>query len=241
MRVLGFFAAAAIVASAPTAAQASKTPAAAKPAPATPPRLFDFKGVALGTSLDEFRRLPHPDGKPSQVVCTGEKATRTSGYSSEPIGVMIFDDTEKALGVTKCIWVTVGEKYGNGSTAMLSLANSGYGSGDYSFSFIKDPKDGIPRLYKFTGSSNVAAYQATVEALSGKWGVPTLEKGAVQNRIGNSFDKETATWANPLASILVESRFSKIDDMIVIMTDDRLFKIITDAKAVEKAKKPNAI
>jgi hypothetical protein len=226
---------------APAAGYAQGKATLTKPTPAAAPKLYDFKGVPLGMTLEEFRTLPHPDGKPSKVVCTGEKVEVMRNYSREPIDVMIFDETEKALGVKKCIWVTIGSQYGNGSAAMLSLASSGYGSGNYDFSFIQDPVDGVMRMYKFKGTSNVAAYPETVEALSGKWGAPKLVKDTVQNRIGNSFDKETAIWTNPLASILVESRFSKIDDMIIIMSDARLSKIVSDAEAAEKAAKPNAI
>ncbi|ALC12511.1 hypothetical protein [Sphingopyxis sp. 113P3] len=209
--------------------------------PSSGARPFDFKGVALGTTIEEFRAMPHPDGKAAEVVCTGEKIEVTRNYSREPIDVMVFDETEKTLGVRRCVWITVDSPYGKGSAAMLSLASSGYGTGHYSFSFVTDPVDGEMRLFKFMGTSNAAAYPATIEALTGKWGKPVTEKGTVQNRIGNTFDKETAVWANPAGSILVESRFSKIDDMAIIMTDARLSKIVVDAEAAAKAAKPNAI
>lgn len=231
-------------------AQTARKPVAAKPIPkaspapkpiAAPPQLYDFKGVALETSLEDFRKLPHPDGTGAKVVCTGEKVAITSSYSSEPSQVSIYDEVEKALGVTRCVWISVGQQYGNGSPAGLSLAGSGYASYYYSFSFIKDPKDGIMRLYHYSGETNVAAFDAITEALSGKWGKPTITTGTVQNKIGNSFDQTTAIWANPLASIMVQSRWSKIDDMVVIMDDTRLSKIVTDAKAAKRAATPNAI
>lgn len=40
------------------------------------PRLYDFKGVTLEISLEEFRRLPHPDGKAARVACTGDNVLK---------------------------------------------------------------------------------------------------------------------------------------------------------------------
>lgn len=224
----------------------SRAPVKAKappiaPVASTPGKLYDFKGVALETSLEDFRKLPHPDGAPASVVCTGEKVAVTRSYSAEPIGVSVYDETEKALGVKRCLWISTGEGLGSGSTAGLSLANSGYASYIYSFSFIKDPKDNVERLYRYSGTTNVAAFGPIVGALTGKFGAPVMTKGAVQNRIGNSFDKETASWDNPLSSIAVESRYSKIDDMNVVMKDTRLSKIVSDAVAAKTAATPNAI
>jgi hypothetical protein len=224
----------------------SRAPAKAKappvtPVAGTPGKLYDFKGVALETSLEDFRKLPHPDGAPAGVVCTGEKVAVTRSYSAEPIGVSVYDETEKALGVKRCLWISTGEGLGSGSTAGLSLANSGYASYSYTFSFIKDPKDNVDRLYRYSGTTNVAAFGPIVGALTAKWGTPVVTKGAVQNRIGNSFDKETAVWSNPLASITIESRYTKIDDMNLVMKDTRLSKIVSDAVAAKTAAKPNAI
>jgi len=213
--------------------------------PSKPPVLYDFKGVPLEISIEDFRKLSHPDGKASKVVCTGEKIEKFKGYSSEPMDVILFDDTESSLGVKQCVWIdTVGVgdiAFGKGDTAILSLANSGYGSYHYSFSFIKDPKDGVMRLYRYSGTTNVAAYGKIVEGLAGKWGPPGVSKGTVQNKIGNSFDQETAIWSNPLASIVVQTRWNKIDDMNILMEDTRLAKIVSDAKAAKDPAKPNAI
>ncbi|THD35691.1 MAG: hypothetical protein E7773_10110 [Sphingomonas sp.] len=222
---------------APKAAPAAPKPA---PAPSAPPRLYDFKGVALETSLEDFRRMPHPDGTSAKTVCTGEKVGNDR-YDQEPVDVMIFDSIEKSLGVVKCVWVTTNSQYMNGLTAGLKLAATNYASNEYSFSFIKDPKDGVMRLYEFEGRSNVAVFEDVVEALTGKWGKPVTVAGTVQNKMGASFDQSTSVWSNPLSSITAQSRFSKIDDMAIIMTDTRLLKVVSDARAAKKAATPNAI
>ena len=68
---------------------------------AAPPVLFNFKGVTLETPLDEFRKLPHPDGTSSVVVCTGEK-TGLRPYEMAPPWLDIYDPIEKSFNVIKC-------------------------------------------------------------------------------------------------------------------------------------------
>ena len=110
--VLGLAAAAAAALPARAPAKAQTKP------PSAPAKLYDFKGVPLEISLDDFRRMPHPDGtENSRVLCSGEKVAITSTYSSEPTDVMLFDDVEKSLGVKRCIWVsTVAESYRHAGT-----------------------------------------------------------------------------------------------------------------------------
>lgn len=214
------------------------------PAPASaglPPRLYDFKGVALETSLEDFRKMLHPDGTSSATMCTGEKPA--GQYATEPVDVMIFDDIEKRAGVIKCVWVAVGAKYDfeNGRTAGLSLAATDYGTIDYSFSFIRDPNDSVMRLFQFNGTANRAIFGDVVEAMTGKFGTPHVEKGSVQNGVGNTFDQTTVTWANPLSSMTIQDRWSKIDNMGILMTDERLYRAIKAARDAKKAATPNAI
>ena len=238
--VMGFgFAVAA--AAAPPARAPAKAPAKATTAPA---RLYDFKGVALEISLDDFRRMPHPDGiENSRVLCSGEKVAITSTYSSEPTDVMLFDEVEKSLGVKRCIWVsTVAESYRRaGDTRSLSLAGSGYGTIEYSFGFVPDPKDGVLRLYQFYGTSNRNAASDVIEALTTKWGPPKIVNDKVQNRMGASFDQVTALWTNPAASITVQDRWTKIDNMAILVTSNRLSDVIKRAKDAKKAATQNPI
>lgn len=204
-----------------------------------PAKLYDFKGVPLEISMEDFRKLPNPDGSPAKVVCTGEKIGDL--VPMEPVYVMVFDEAELKLGVKKCIWIETAHNFLKGSQASLSLANSGYATYDYSFSFIPDPKDGVMRLYKFAGTSNAAAMSKVVSALTAKFGTPKIENDKVQNQIGNSFDQTTANWLNPLSSLTVQDRFSKIDDMGIVLVDNRLAGLVAREKAAEEAAEPNAI
>lgn len=221
------------------------SPQSKKPQPASQPaasKLYDFKGVPLGITLAEFRALPHPDGGDARVLCTGEKVPITSTYSSEPVDVMLFDEVEKALGVTKCIWVAQGgDRWLEGQIKGLNLAGSMYAANQYSFSFMPDPVDRLPRLYRFQGVSNRNAADDVIEALTQKWGAPKLVKDKVQNKMGASFDQLTALWDNPAASILVQDRWTKIDNMVIIFSDKRLTDIYDAAEKAKKQGTPNRI
>ena len=205
---------------------------------------FDFKGVPLGISIDEFRAWQHPDNRENtRVACTGEKVQKSYG-AFEPSGVAVYDASELAAGVVKCIWIATrsdGAMYYVGDRVALSLAGSGYAAYDYSFSFVPDPIDGKLRLYKFLGTSNINAAPAVIEALTSKYGKPEISSGEVQNKIGNSFAQTRALWSNTNGSILVEDRYLKIDDMVIIVSDKRLSKVIEETDAARKASIPNGI
>ncbi|PZQ94722.1 MAG: hypothetical protein DI533_21570 [Cereibacter sphaeroides] len=125
--------------------------------------------------------------------------------------------------------------------AALNLAATRYNMTPYGFYFIADPKDGVMRLFRFSGTSVRDAAAEVITAMTGKFGQPHIVTDKVQNKMGASFDHVIATWSNPLSAIIVEDRYSKIDDMGIVMIDTRLSKIINDADAAKKAATPNAI
>ena len=218
---------------------------AAQLAAAQPAENFDFKGVPLEISYDEFRQLPHPDGTEGAiVVCTGEKVAM-GRYPSEPLEVRVYGETENNLGVKKCVWVSgVADEQmlrSAGQVLPLKLAGSGYVAYDYSFSFLPDPTDGVLRLYQFQAETNHNAAQDVMLALTQKWGKPVTTKEQVQNRMGASFDRIVATWSKPGASIFVQDRWLKIDKMMMLMSSQRFVDIIAEAEEKRKASIPNPI
>lgn len=239
-RVIACVALLSLVAPAGAAVPAKKPAAAPKPAP-IPARLYDFKGIPLEISIDEFKSKPHPDGTAATVVCTGDKVPNYSGKLEETYETSIYDSTEKSLGVKKCVYMGASSYSKSYSKVSLGLAASGYGVYDYGFYFIADPKDGVLRLFKFTGIATRNAVGDVVSGMTGKFGAPKIVNDKIQNKMGASFDHSTATWSNPASVMIVEDRFTKIDDMGIMMIDSRLNKIVTDADAAKKAATPNAI
>lgn len=205
---------------------------------ATPPAAtYDFKGVPLEISLDDFRKRPHPDGTPARVVCTGDKTTKP--HMMFP--VEIHDDTEKLLGITKCMWVGTEQGIYKDAPRILALPADGYGVSPYTFSFVRDPVDGVTKLFSFSGRSRAIAMLPVLDALSKKFGDASVVKGTVQNGIGNKFDQTTATWDNGAGTLIVQDRNGEIDDMIITMDSIRLKRHVDDAKNVAAKAKPNPI
>lgn len=207
---------------------------------------FDFKGVPLGISLEDFRARPHPDGTPNTTVaCTGEKVRIIGRSAFTASETDVYNTDEKSAGVVKCVWVNSVDdptRYSSkGSVVSLALASSGYGARYYSFSFVPDPSDGSLRLYKIMAESNRNAFSSVVDALTSKYGKPTISTDEVQNKMGASFTQTTALWSNANQSLLAQDRFAKIDDMVIIVTDERLGKPVKDAEAARKAAQPNPI
>lgn len=239
-------------ASAAHAAPVNRASPQASPKSAPSPKiapsvLYDFKGIPLEISLEEFRSRPHPDrANDTKTVCSGEKVNQSGFFTMmEPLQVTIFDEVEKAMGVVKCIWLTTREDRSTytraGEVVPLELAGSGYGSRNYSFSFVADPKDGVMRLYQVEAVSNRNAFNDVVQALTGKWGAPKLANDVVQNKMGASFPQVTASWSNPAASITTIDRWNKIDEMVILVVHNRLSGMIADAKSAKKASIPNSI
>ena len=212
---------------------------AASPVLAQTSEPFDFKGVKLGISLDEFRKMPHPDAedkeahyaaKGSSVVCTGEKVTLSGGYDIEPTEVTIYDRAEKAAGVIKCVWVNQSDdRMARGKTAALSLADSRYAVYDYNFSFIPDPQDGVLKFYRFVGETNRNAFDAVVAALTNKFGKPAVSQDEVQNGIGNKFTRTMALWKNSISEIFVTDRSGELNKMTIIASDKKLVEVYEKA------------
>lgn len=211
----------------------------ARSAPPAPRGTFDFKGVPLGISYDEFRRLPHPDGFPAQIVCTGERVT-VGRLPMTPLDVSIFNDLHVALGVRKCVWINTAGDWA-GRMAGLGLAGSSYATNEYSFSFVPDPSDGVLRLFQFEGITNRLAEAPVLQALTAKFGNPNLSRGTVQNGIGNNFDQTTAIWSDATGSLIVQSPAREVNKMTIVMTDARLSDFIAGEDTARRAAIPNGI
>ncbi|MGN6270272.1 MAG: hypothetical protein ACTHM0_10320 [Sphingomonas sp.] len=201
---------------------------------------LDFKGVPLGISYDDFRKLPHPDGiATTQTICSGDNMMDLE-IPIPPSEIEINDPIEKAVGIRKCIWIST---YGPGKDdiAGLDLAGSRWALNEYSFSFAPDPKDGVLRMYQFSGMTNVRADDVVVQALTAKYGQPKTMSGTVQNRLGGTSDQVTDEWSRGTGSLIVRSPAVASDKMMVVMVDNRMSKIVDDEEAAKRAAVPNGI
>lgn len=117
----------------------------------------------------------------------------------------------------------------------LKLPAANYIVNDYTFDFIPDPRDGKMRFYRFFGTSNSNANDDVVAALTAKFGPPKSNDENMQNGFGAQFKSTESMWANSLSILTVKERWNEISKMAIMLTDNRLLKIVADD---DKARKP---
>jgi hypothetical protein len=214
---------------------------AAAPAPkaaARPAIPYDFKSISLGISVAEFKAKPYPEtdrGSSISPVCTGDIVAQQFSAPSDPREVRVYD-LDKELGVVKCIFwgpTTIGGTTRSYSEKQfLRLGGGIYGSYTYEFEFYPDDA-GVPRLYKIVLPSNVDALPDILPALTQKFGSPRVVPGQMQTRAGATFDKSSYYWDNGVSRILLETRFTAVDDLVIIYT---LSELAAKKNAVTEAK-----
>jgi hypothetical protein len=176
---------------------------------------YDFKGIQLGKSQADFRKTSSPNPDPRQhgrVLCTGDDKDQIALWTTAD---------ENLSGITKCIFfgsfdLSTGLTL-HGEQLALDMGGSKYASYRYSFFFVPDPKDHVPKLYRIMLPTNLGAMEDVIEALTDKFGPATNSStGVVRNKLGAKFTQKTYTWTNSTSQILVQGPWSEIDDMVVV-------------------------
>lgn len=194
---------------------------------------YDFNGVLLDTTMEEFKNLPHPDGLPgAHVVCS-----RPSEGEERPA---TMPDARRAAEVIReilgrepysCAW------YANkrAQSTKLPLLIGPLGStANYSFTFSSDEPE---RLFEIVVDGNVRALPDLVERLTAKYGAPLVEIDEVSTSTGQTLLRTTHEWTGPVlqrraasgtrSKIRLWDRSSRPDDFRMIMRLQR--PIRTDA------------
>lgn len=172
---------------------------------------YDFKGIQLGITLDEFKALPPPPIARNGVdkdfaACTNEKI---SGASITPPG-----EKESSLGAINCEYGRNEYTFRGSNTIRYyrsPIVIGSYNAMNATFKFIKKPNDAEPRLYEmefeFTGNN----FQSVADGLNDKFGMPKSLNGVVQNRMGGTFPSKTLIWENATSIITLEEKGSGLD------------------------------
>jgi hypothetical protein len=179
---------------------------------------YDFKGISLGITLDQFRKTAHPEGLKSHVVCTGDTTDNFVYRDLEVTG----DDKE--LGIINCGFYGILPEYpGNGETMLwLNMGGGRFVSGVYQFSFIRD-RDEVMKLFKIVLYSNVGAMQDVIDALTDKFGPASdTQTDIVQNSMGAKYPQHTYTWSNSVSSIFVQGPHNSLEGMVIVYGDTSL-------------------
>lgn len=184
---------------APPPAAAAPSPVAAPTPP--PPVFYDFKGARLGMSLDDWNAATPPALKLFQgggFVDSSETPERVCN----PASGAFASDEEKALGVIVCYYKLPDRHF-------LPIGSMTADTVLYSF------LDG--KLYKIEVDAKSYALDEVMSGLTAKFGAPSSTvDDTTQNRAGATFPHHERIWANPAATVLVESPFDRIDSMAVI-------------------------
>jgi hypothetical protein len=155
------------VTAAPGAEEASS---AAKPALAEP---YDFKGIKLGISIDQFRNTAFPDTPHSSADLKTVKLGSVHVLCSvdgKDVLKDVFELTvlgdEKAAGITKCRFY---RKMYIMKDFTLELSEPlRMGGGDHGAR--GDPSDGVPKPFKIALPTRISAMPDVLEALTDKFG-----------------------------------------------------------------------
>jgi hypothetical protein len=232
--------AAVIIAACSTAAFAAPPKKASPTKPSKSNVYYDFKGARLGMTLAEVKALPAPTNPPYQAAssvseygperffCSGE----TLSDGKEATGFYL-SKTEEALGVVECKYARewkIGRDYTTLDESAIGIGS--FQTSDVTYGFL----DG--RLYQISIGGHTNLLSEVIDGLTTKFGEPDkVVNDTTQNKAGATFPHTEQTWINPVASITVESPWTKIDNMHVsFLTSEGAARIV----AKEKELNPSA-
>lgn len=214
--------------------------AAAAPTSVAP---IDFKGIQLGITLDQFRALPHPDGRAATPDCTGDlNEGRNSRYGrpSDNPDVLVSDATEQSLDVRYCVFRSTQPLYRGGPTGTLGLTVGNSGTIRYVFKFVPD-ETGTPRLFEIDVIAPPDALANIRQPLSERFGQPVVTASTVQNLLGATFERQTLVWQREGTSLTIQSPSDRVHQMRLSYVHDALSARVTATRAREDTARLNRI
>lgn len=225
------FAALAIAAATGANGQVSASPATGKANV-----YYEFKGARLGMSLAEWKAAPASVWSapiaavrygPSQAVCSGDQATSgrfglslERSRAEEASNVVVCTYGRQAIGMAFKPWMNVPISIGEFATREVR------------YKFLEG------RMYEISIVTHTNLLKDVLDGLTAKWGKPdSVMNDTTQNRLGATFPHTIQLWANPVATVRLESPTRRIDELnVTYVTVDGAAKI----RAVEKTINPDA-
>ena len=170
---------------------------------------ISYRGIPLGSTLDEFRKRRHPDAGQhpnAKPICSGDRAMgNTYSLYSLP----------RELSRVGIIWCQFYEPTKRKSDPWSS-ANPDFGDArtiDTAFYFTPStfPEEHQQSLYQVSMTIHVNWYGQVLSALTAKYGAPSETRSdKISNGLGASFTNEISIWRGPTTSVQI----SKYDDTI---------------------------
>lgn len=167
---------------------------------------FDFRGYALGSTVDEFRARPAPSGwrgGSTHAVCSDNETNQSWLTPSSDL---------VAAGVVNCGFVErIGTSIVRAGMPLTPLDHSA----TVRFSFYED------RLFRIETYMDAFVAGAIEEALTAKFGRPTMmNEGRFQTRAGAVFPQMVHVWRRDLQSVTMTTPDLTTERMSVIYLDE---------------------
>lgn len=183
---------------------------------------FDFRGIPLGTTIEDLRRVRFPEAPGARIICAHDPIA----LDVRPNPDFGVTDQEAKAGVRVCAAFSFGKVLGNASSVLpaewfVSPLRIGDMDVRPMFWFVTRPEDaadpeGKSRLYKISMRSNAALFDDMVAAFTRRYGKPaSSERGAFTGGRGNRLDNATVTWSRNGTTIRLVRRHHVAQRMLI--------------------------
>jgi len=173
---------------------------------------YSLRGISLGTSLADLRRIRFPEAPGARILCSHD----AEAADIRPTTEYVAPEAEASAGVVVCSAYTFGKVLGAASRVLPAewiAARLDVGTIEATpfFWFVpQDPTGDVEetgRLYRIAIRSNAAYWAATRGAFIRRYG-PATSVGAVTIRQEGKRDLpgDTLTWANAQSTIRLVQR-----------------------------------
>jgi len=186
---------------------------------------YAFRGIALDTPLNQFRKLRYPDaakaGFAPQVQCSTDS-------SAKPVtGLYAAAGVARQIGAVTCAYV---EKAADGFPTMRGLEFGDLGKFRTLFKFIPPKGEKEPRLASIDITTTDVPHSAIIGFLERTYGAPVPAGKGVTTRTGLNLPDETREWTNASSSITLRKMRTTQQSHRVVFQHTALTKIELDVQ-----------
>ena len=192
---------------------------------------YSFRGITLGTSLEDVRRFRFPEAPEARIVCTHDAEAR----DLRPTEETSLSEQDLANGIMVCGVFAFRKILGKDSrllppewvTARLDIAHIEVSA---TFWFLptagasQGPGAGVPgnseeqsQLYRIAMRSNATFWPDMLAAFQRRYGKPaSVERTAPPAAPGGGLDNLTATWRNEASTIRLVKRSERPQRLSIV-------------------------
>jgi hypothetical protein len=188
--------------------------------------MYDFRGLRLGASLSEIRKVPYPDvarWPDVKLICTGDKErAQVSSGGSTP------DENLLKIGVVVCGYYRSTNR--NFSPWGLDFIGVTRMQALLFFTPAGFPEEQRSRLYMISLEAPTERFDATAAALKNTYGEPGYSKPEKRLSEGKTYDNLRLGWQASGGMLITERYFHDIKTMYVTYQHQRLSDAVDRAE-----------